>query len=180
MVSPPSLPYSTNKQAAFTCIAAASLILAIRLVPEATFTPTSSTIEVPPRTSELTPESPHQPQPVSYAEPKRVSRRHKVRVSEAKVQHVQSRSASFAPKIQQGGLLAVSSPSQPQTQPNPTQTQPDPKQPNAPWRFIPKVGGWTIRSVKVGFSKIESHLTGDKHQKQPSGQFSSATTKLDH
>jgi len=170
MVSPPSLPYSANKQAAFTCIAAASLILAIRLMPEATFTPTSSTIEVPPRTSDLTPESPHQPQPVSHAEPKRVLRRHKLRVSEANVQHVQSRSASFAPKIQ-GGLLAVSSPSQPQTHPNP-------KRRPALWRFIPKFGGWAIRSVKVGFSKVGSHLAGNRHQKEPSGQFSPATTNL--
>jgi hypothetical protein len=139
-------------------------------VPEATFTPTSSTIEVPPRTSDLIPESPHQPQPVSYAEPKRVIQRHKLPVSEAKIQHVQSRSASSAPKIP-SSLSAVSGPYQPQTQPNP-------KRSHALWRFIPKFGGWTIRSVKVGFSKVESHLAGDRRKKEPSGQFSSSTTKL--
>jgi len=170
MVSPPSLQYSANKKAAFACLAAASLIFAIRLVPEATFTPTSSTIAVPLRTSDLIPESPHQPQPVSYAEPKRVLQRHKLPVSEAKVRHVQSRSASSAPKIQDG-LSAVSASSQPQTQPNP-------KRRPALWRFIPKFGGWAIRSVKVGFSKVGSHLVGDRRQKEPSGQFSSATTKL--
>jgi beta-lactamase regulating signal transducer with metallopeptidase domain len=175
MVSPPSLQYSANKKAAFACLAAASLILAIRLVPEATFTPTSSTIEVPPRevsprASGLIPESPHQPQPVSYAKPKRVLQRHKLPVSEAKVQHVQSRSASSAPKPP-GGLLAVSGPSQLQIQPNPKRRPPL-------WRFIPNFGGWAMRSVKVGFSKVGSHLAGDRRQKEPSGQFSSATTKL--
>lgn len=191
MVSSPEPRYSVNKRAAFACLASISLMLAIKLVPEATFTPTastpltasdpltSSTIAAPSRTADLIQESPHRHQPVSYAEPKRVLHRHKLPVSEANVPHVQSRSASSAPKIT-GSLEEILGPSQPQTQPNPTQTQPDPKQPHAPWRFIPKVGGWTIRSVKVGFSKIESHLAGDRRQKEPSGQFSSATTKLDH
>jgi len=170
MVSPPSLQYSANKRAAFACLAAASLTLAIRLVPEATFTPTSSTIAMPPRTSALIPESPHQPQPVSYADPKRALQRHKLRVSEAKVQRVQSRSAFSVPKIP-GSLSAVSGPFQPQTQPNP-------KRRPAMWRLIPKFGGWAIRSVKVSFSKVGSHLAGDRRQKEPSGQFSSATTKL--
>jgi len=170
MVSPPKPQYSANKKTAFACLAAVSLILAIKLVPEATFTPTSSTIAVPPRTADLIPESPPQPQPVSYAEPKRVLQGHKLPVSEAKVQHVQSRSASSAPKIP-GSLSAVSGPFQPQTQPNP-------KRRPAIWRLIPKFGGWTIHSVKVGFSKIGSHLDGNRRQKEPSGQFSSATTKL--
>ena len=168
MVSPPKLQYSANKRAAFACLAASSLVLAIRLVPEATFTPTSSAIEVPPYTAAVISETPPQPQPVSYAEPKRVLQRQKLPVSEAKVQHVHSRFTSSTPKIR-GSVSAVSGPSQPQTQPNP-------KQRSAPWRFIPKFGGWAIRSVKVGFSKVGSHLVGDRHQKEPSGQFSSATT----
>jgi hypothetical protein len=170
MVSPPKPQYSAKKKAAYACLAAVSLILAIRLVPEATFTPASSTIAVPPRAAGLIPESPHQPQPVSYAEPKRVLQGHKLPVSEAKIQHVQSRSATSAPRIQ-GSLSAVSGPFQPQTQPNP-------KRRPAIWRLIPKFGGWAIRSVKVGFSKVGSHLAGDRRQKEPSGQFSSATTKL--
>ena len=170
MASPPKPQYSANKKAAFACLAVVSLILAIRLVPEATFTPTSSTIVVPPRTADLIPESPHQPQPVSYAEPNRVLQRHKLPVSEAKAQHVQSRSASSAPKIP-GRLSTVSGPFQQQTQPNP-------KRRPAIWRLIPKFGGWAIRSVKVGFSKVGSHLAGDRRDKESSGQFSSATTKL--
>jgi beta-lactamase regulating signal transducer with metallopeptidase domain len=170
MVSPPSLQYSANKRAAFACFAAASIILAMRLVPEATFTPTSSTIVVPPRTADLIPESPRQPPPVSYAEPKRALQGHKLPVSEAKVQHVQFRSASSAPKIP-GSLSTVSGALQPQTRPNP-------KRRPAILRLIPKVGGWAIRSVKVGFSKVGSHLAGDRRQNEPSGQFSSATTKL--
>jgi hypothetical protein len=125
---------------------------------------------VPPHAADLIPESPPQSQPISYAEPKRVLHQHKLPPSKAKVQNIQSRSASSAPKIP-GSLSAVSVPSQPQT-------QPDPKQRRAPWRFIPKFGGWTIRSVKLGFSKIGSHLVGDRRQKEPSGQSSSATTKL--
>jgi len=167
MVSPPKPQYSGNKKAAFACLAVVSLILAIRLVPEATFTPTSSTIVVPPRTADLIPESPHQPQPILYAEPKRVLQGHKLPDSKAKVQHVQSRSDSSAPKIP-GSL---SGPFQPQT-------QPDPKRRPAILRLIPKFGGWAIRSVKVGFSKVGSHLAGDRRQKEPSGQVSSTTTKL--
>ena len=156
MVSPPKLQYSANERAAFACLAAISLILAIRLVPEATFTPTSSAIEVPPYTAAVISVTPPQPQPVSYAEPKRVLQRQKLPVSEAKVQHVHSRSTSSASKIR-GSVSAVSGPSQPQTQPNP-------KQRSAPWRFIPKFGGWAIRSVKVGFSKVGSHLVRSMRQ----------------
>ena len=156
MVSPPKLQYSANKRAAFACLAAISLILAIRIVPEATFTPTSSAIEVPPYTAAVISETPPQPQPVSYAEPKRVLQRQKLPVSEAKVQHVHSRSTSSTSKIR-GSVSAVSGPSQPQTQPNP-------KQRSAPWRFIPKFGGWAIRSVKVGFSKVGSHFVRSMRQ----------------
>jgi beta-lactamase regulating signal transducer with metallopeptidase domain len=170
MVSPPNPQYSANQKAAFATLAAVALILAIRLVPEATFTPTSSTITVPPRTADLIPESPPQPQPVSYAEPKRVLQGHNLPVSEAKAQHRQPRSASSAPKIR-GSLSAVPGPFQ-------SQTQPTPKRRPAIWRLIPKFGGWTIHSVKVGFCKVGSHLTGGRRQKEPFGQFSSATTKL--
>ncbi len=50
--------FREQKEPRVACFAAASIILAIRLVPEATFTPTSSTIVVPPRTADLIPESP--------------------------------------------------------------------------------------------------------------------------
>jgi beta-lactamase regulating signal transducer with metallopeptidase domain len=168
MVSPPKLPYSANKEAAYTCLAAVSVILAIRLVPEATFTPTSSAIEVPPYAAGVISGTPSQPRPVSYAEPKHVLHRQKLPV--LKAHHIQSRSASSAPKIPVR-VSAVSGRSQQQTQPNP-------KRRSAPWRFIPKFGGWAIHSVKVGFSKVGSHLAGSRRQKEPYGQFSSATTKL--
>jgi hypothetical protein len=153
MVSPPSREYSVNEKAAFACLVAASLFLAIRLVPEAAFTPTSSTIAVSQLPADLIPESPRQPQPVSFVQPKRVSHRHKLSVSETKVHHVQSGSASPVPKIP-GSLAAVSSPYHPQTKPSPKRL----------WRFIPKFGGWAIRSVKVGFSKVGSHLVRDRRQ----------------
>jgi hypothetical protein len=156
MVSPPKLQYSASKEIAYTCVAAVSIILAIRLIPEATFTPTSSAIEVPSYTAAVVSETPPQPQPVSYAEPKRVLQRRNLPVPEAKVQHIQSRSASSTPKIR-GSISAVSSPSQPQTQPNP-------KRRTGLWRFIPKFGGLAIRSVKVGFSKVGSHLAGNMRQ----------------
>ncbi|HYK34315.1 M56 family metallopeptidase [Alloacidobacterium sp.] len=162
MVSPPNLDYSANKKAAFACLAAVSLFLAIRLVPEATFTPspTLSAIALPPQTADSIPESPHRPQPVSYAEPKRVLQRHMSTVSKAKVRHIQSQFASSVPKIP-GGLLSVSGSSRPQT-------QPEPKRRPALWRFIPKFGGWAIHSVKAGFSKVGSQLAGNRPQKDQS------------
>lgn len=164
MVSSPRPQYSANEKVAFACLTAVSLILAIRLAPEATFTsapptPSSSTIAMTPPTAEIIPESPRQPRPVSYAKAKRVLRRHKLPASEAKVLHVQSRSATPAPKIP-NSLLAVSDSSQPQIQPDSTQSRPDSKGRPALWRLIPKFGGWTIHSVKVGFSRIGSHLVG--------------------
>lgn len=172
MVSPPEPQYSASTKAAYASVAAVSLLLAIRLVPEATFTPTSSTIPVtvPQRTADLIPKPLQHPQSVSHAKAKRVLKRHKFPVPEAKIQRAQSQPASSSPKIP-GSLLAVAGPPQPQTQPNS-------KQPHVLWRFIPKFGGWTIRSVKTGFSKLESHLPGDRRQKEPSAQFSSTATKL--
>jgi hypothetical protein len=79
-----------------------------------------------------------------------VLRRQKLPVSEAKVQHARSRSASSAPKIP-SSISAISGPPQPQAQPNP-------KQRPALWRVIPKFGGRAIHSVKVGFSKVGSLL----------------------
>jgi hypothetical protein len=157
MVSPPKLQYPASKEAAYACVAAVSIILAIRLVPDATFTLTSSATEVPSYSAAVIAETPPQPPPVSYAEPKRVLQRQKLPVPKTKVQHVQSRSASSTPKIP-GSISVVSGPSQPQT-------QPDPKRRSAPWRFIPKFGGWAVRSVKVGFSKVGSHLAGSSRQK---------------
>jgi hypothetical protein len=157
MVSPPKLQYPASKEAAYACVAAVSIVLAMRLVPEATFTATSSAMEVPSYSTAVISETPPQPPPVSYAEPKRVLQRQKLPVPKTKVQHVQARSASSTPKIP-SSISAVSGLSQPQT-------QPDPKRRSALWRFIPKFGGRAIHSVKVGFSKVGSHLVGSSRQK---------------
>jgi hypothetical protein len=51
--------------------------------------------------------------------------------------------------------------------------QPEPKSTRHPaaWHVFPKVGGWAIRSVKLGFSKVGSHLGFGRHLKKPSGQL---------
>lgn len=170
MVSPPKLPYSANKAAAYTCLAAVSVILAIRLTPETTFTPISSAVELPPYTATVMSATPSQPQAVSYAEPERVLQPQKLPVLKARVHHIRPLSGSSTSKIP-GSISAVSDQSHPQTRPNA-------KRRSAPWRFIPKFGSWAIRSVKVGISKVGSHLTGSTQPKEPYGQFSSATTKL--
>jgi len=169
MVSPPTQNFSANEKAAFACLAAVSLVLAMKLVPEAAFTPISSTVAVLPSTADVIQESPHQPQPVLHLEPKHASQRHKLPVSHAKAQHEKSRSGSSAPAIP-GRPLAVSAPSHPQTQPNPKQRQ-------SLWRFIPKFGGWAFHSVKVGFSKVGSHLVHGRQKEGPSELASPATTE---
>jgi beta-lactamase regulating signal transducer with metallopeptidase domain len=169
MVSPPTQEYSVNETAAFACLAAVSLVLAIRLSPEAAVTLPSSTVAVQSLPSNLIPVAQHQGQSVSIAAPKHVSQRRKVPVSKALVHHVQSVPASTAPKVSPS-LSAVSGPSQPQAEPNPR------RQPL--WHVIPKFGGWAYRSVKTGFSKVGSHLARNRHREGPTEQLS-ATTELD-
>jgi hypothetical protein len=97
-------------------------------------------------------------------------RRPKWRVPETKVQRVHSRFASSKPQSSRN-ISDVSAPSQPQTEPKSTRRL-------AVWRVIPKVGGWAVRSVKLGFSKVGSHLGFGRHLNEPSEQLASVTTKM--
>jgi hypothetical protein len=122
-----------------------------------TVTPFSAARATPSDTATTTREAPPVLQPLSTAERKPRLQRHKLRVPETKVQPVHSRIASSATQFPRN-ISDVSSPSQPQTEPKSTRRQ-------AVWHVIPKVGGWTIRSVKLGFSKVGSRLGfGRRHQ----------------
>jgi hypothetical protein len=136
-------------------------------VPEVTFTTTSSPNAMAPRTRAMTQEAPPTAQPVSYPAPKRMSQRHKSLVPEGRVESVHSRTVSSTPKPPDG-ISTVSGQRHPQTQSDTTRRP-------ALWRFIPRFGGWALHSVKLGFSKVGSHLAGDRHQKEPSGELSSVS-----
>ena len=170
LVSPPNLDYSASKQAAWACLTAVSLTIALKLLPEVTVTPFSPAIATPSDSAAMTQETPTLHQPFSIAERKQGLRRHMLRVPETKVQRVHSRFASSKPQSPRN-ISDVSGPSQPQTEPKSTRRP-------AVWRVIPKVGGWAIRSVKLGFSKVGSHLGFGRRLNEPSGQLSSVTTKM--
>jgi beta-lactamase regulating signal transducer with metallopeptidase domain len=150
LVSPPNPNYSVTKKAALACLTAVSLTIALRLVPEVTVTPFSPASATPSETATMTEEAPSRLQPVSAAERKPGLQRHKLRVPETKVQRVHSGFSSSMPQSPRN-ISDVSSPSQMQTEPKSTRRP-------AMWHVIPKVGGWAIRSVKFGFSKVGSRL----------------------
>jgi beta-lactamase regulating signal transducer with metallopeptidase domain len=157
LVSPPNLNYSATQKAALACLTAVSITIALRLVPEVTVTPFSAAIATPSGTATIAQEAPTPLQPVSTAEARPWLQRHKLRLPETRVQRVHS---GFAPATPQSprNISAVDSPSRPQTEQKSTLRP-------AVWHIIPKAGGWAIRSVKLGFSKVGSHLGfGRRHQ----------------
>jgi beta-lactamase regulating signal transducer with metallopeptidase domain len=157
LVSPPNLNYSATKKAVLACLTAVSFTIALRLVPEVTVTSVSAASATPSDTAVMTQEAPIPLQPFSAAERKPGLQRHKLRVPETKVQRVHSRFASSTLQFPKN-ISDVSSPSQPQTEPKSTQRP-------AVWHVVPKAGAWAIRSVKLGFSKVGSHLGfGRRHQ----------------
>jgi beta-lactamase regulating signal transducer with metallopeptidase domain len=160
LVSPPDLNYSATKTAALACLTAVSLSIALRLVPEVTVTLFSPTIATASDAAAMTQEAPTRLQPFLTTERKHGLQRQKWRVPEAKVQRAHSGFASSTPQFPRN-ISDVSGPSQP---------QPVPKSIRRPavWHVIPKFGGWAIRSVKLGFSKVGSHLGFGRHLKEPS------------
>jgi beta-lactamase regulating signal transducer with metallopeptidase domain len=150
LVSPPNLNYSTTKKAALACLTAVSITIALRLVPEVTVTSFSPASATPSDTTTIAQEAPTPLQPVSTAEARPGLQRHKSRLPETRVQRVDS---GFAPSTPQSprNISDVDGPSRPQT------VQKSTLRP-AVWHIIPKAGGWAIRSVKLGFSKVGSHL----------------------
>jgi beta-lactamase regulating signal transducer with metallopeptidase domain len=170
LVSPPNLDYSATKKAALACLTAVSLTIVLRLVPGVMVTPFSPANAKPSDSASMSQEAPTRRQPSSTTERKQGFRRHNLRVPDTKVQRVHSRFASSPPQLPRN-ISDVSGPSQPQAEPKSTRRP-------AVWRVIPKVGGWAIRSVKLGFSKAGSHLGFGRHLNEPSGQLSSVTTKM--
>jgi beta-lactamase regulating signal transducer with metallopeptidase domain len=157
LVLPPNLNYSATKKAALACLTAVLLMIALKLVPEVTVIPLSQANATPSDTATSAQEAPTPLQPVATAERKPGLQRHKLRVPETKVQRVRSGFASSPPQSPRN-RSDVSSPSQPQAESKST------RHPSV-WHIVPKVGGWTIRSVKLGFSKVGSHLGfGRRHQ----------------
>jgi len=169
LVAPPNASYSATKMTALACLTAVSLTFALRLVPEVTVTAFLPPNATPSDRAAMTPEAPTRLQPISTAERKPGLQRHKLRVPETNVQRVHSRSASSTPQFPRIAS-DVSGTSQPQSEPKSTRRP-------AVWHVIPKAGGWAIRSVKLGFSKVGSHFGLGRHLKEPSGQLSSVTTK---
>ena len=168
LVSPYKGNDSAIKKAALGCLIAVSLALGFGLIPEVMVLPSSSTPPTLALTAAVSPEPRTQPQLVSTVERKRAIQRHKLSVPKAKAPDAHLRLASSAPNIT-GGISGAPSSSQLQTQPSSTGHR-------TLWRFIPKVGGWAIRSVKLGFSKVGSHLAAHRHQKESSEQLSSVAT----
>jgi hypothetical protein len=152
LLSPANLNYSATHKAALACLAAVSLTIALRLVPGVTVTPFSQPSPTPSDLATIA-QAPTPPPPLSTAERKPGLQRHKLRVPEPKVQRVHSGFASSAPPSSRT-ISDVSDPSQTESKSS--------RRPGL-WHVIPKVGGWTIRSVKLGFSKVGSHLGFGKH-----------------
>jgi beta-lactamase regulating signal transducer with metallopeptidase domain len=165
LVSPPNLNYSATKRAALACLTAVSLTIALRLVPEVAVTPFAPANATPSDSAAMTQEAATQVQRFPTIERMQELPRHKLRVPETKVQRVHSRFASSTPQFPRN-ISDVSGPSQPQTEPKSTRRP-------AVWRVIPKVGGWAIRSVKLGFTKVGSHLGFGRHLNESSGQLAS-------
>ncbi len=157
LVSPSNLNYSATQKVAVACLTAVSLTIAFRLVPGVTVTTFSPASATPTDAATMTREAPIPPQPFSVAERKPGLQRHKLRVPETRVQRVHSRNASSTLQFPRN-ISDVSGPSQSQTESKSTRRP-------AVWHVIPKVGGWAIRSVKLGFSKVGSHFGfGGRHQ----------------
>jgi beta-lactamase regulating signal transducer with metallopeptidase domain len=162
LVSPTNLNYSATQKAALACLTAVSLTIALRLVPQVMATPFLTPSAAPSDLATTTREAPPALQPLSAAEQKARLQRHKLRVPEAKVQSVHSRIASSGRQFPRN-ISDVSSPSQTQAERKSTRR-------SALWHVIPKAGGWTIRSVKLGFSKVGSHLGFGRRQQDNSRQ----------
>jgi beta-lactamase regulating signal transducer with metallopeptidase domain len=150
LVSPPNLDYSSTKKAALGCLAAVSLTIALRQVPEVTVTPFSQASATLSDTATTTLGAPTSLQLFSSTRQKLGSQQHKLRDPETKVHRVRSKFAASTPQLPKN-ISDVSGPSQSKSESKSTRRP-------AVWHVIPKVGGWAIRSVKFGFSKVGSHL----------------------
>jgi beta-lactamase regulating signal transducer with metallopeptidase domain len=168
LVSPHKANYSASQKATLACLIAVSLTLALRLVPRVMVSPISSQTPIPTVTEELVREPRPQSEIVSPVEQTRLVQRHESSVPKAKAPGAHPKLTSSASNIR-GAISGPPGSSQSKAQPGPTRR-------GSVWRFIPKVGGWAIRSVKVGFTKVGSHLTGHRSGKAPSGQVSSVAT----
>jgi BlaR1 peptidase M56 len=161
LASSPYLDYSATKKVALACLTAVSLTIGIKLLPEIMVTPFSLANSTPGDTATISQEVRTRLQLLAAAEQKQRLHRPKSRDPQAKVQRVHSRFASPKPQFPRN-ISDVSGPSQPQTEPQSARHP-------AVWHVFPKIGGWAIRSVKLGFSKVGSHLGFGRHLKEPTG-----------
>jgi beta-lactamase regulating signal transducer with metallopeptidase domain len=170
LVSPSRGKYSPQKRAAMGLLAAISLTLVVWLVPDVAVTPSWSAPAPAQHNAPRTQEPPPRPQTVLKAERHRVSKRNKFQVPGAVAPDVYSR---FAPPNRE---FPVSTPVL--SRASDLQTRPISAGGRVRWGLIPKVGGWAMRSVRFGVSKMGSHIAGHKREKPPSGQLPSAATEM--
>jgi beta-lactamase regulating signal transducer with metallopeptidase domain len=176
LVSPPRRKYPPHKKAAVGLLAGISLTLAVWLVPDVTVTPSWSAPAPAPRNAARIQEPPPQPQTILKADRQRVSKRHKFQAPGAIAPDVYSRFARPKPEFP-GSTPVVSGPPPVLSGPSEVQTRPDSARGRTRWGLISKVGGWAIRSVRFGVSKMGSHIAGAKHERAPSGQLPSVATE---
>jgi beta-lactamase regulating signal transducer with metallopeptidase domain len=163
LVSPPNLNYSATQKVAIACLTAVTLTIALKLAPEVTITSFSPAHSTHGDTATISQEAQTRLQPSPAALQQQGLQKTRSRAPQAKVQRIGSRFAS--PKPQSPRKASdFSGPSQLRTEPQSTRH-------SAVWHVFPKVGGWAIRSVKSGFSKVGSHLGFGRHPKEPSGQL---------
>lgn len=169
LVSPYKGDYSAIHKAALACLIAVSLTLALKLVPQVIVSPSFSANPIPAVRGAMPQESGPLPQLVPTVERRPVLQRHKLPIPKAKASDARLRTASSPPNSARS-IIGTSRSSQLKLQPAATRHGPL-------LRFIPKIGGWAFHSVKLGFTKVESHLPIHRHQKEPSRQISSVQTK---
>jgi beta-lactamase regulating signal transducer with metallopeptidase domain len=161
MVSPYHANYSAAKKGAIACLIALSLTIALRLLPEVTVAPISPASATPSDTATMTAETATPLQHVSTADRNQGLQRLRLPVPEAKVQRVHTHLASSTPQSPRN-IRGVSGQSSHASEPKPVR--------GPLWRLIPNAGGWALRSVKSGFSKVGSHLAFARHPKEPTAQ----------
>jgi beta-lactamase regulating signal transducer with metallopeptidase domain len=159
LVLPMAEDFSAGKNAALALVTATVLTLAVRLVPNVTVIPFSAAATEA-RNSEIVQESTQESPPALKAETKLVLQRNKLPGRRTFAPDTHSRLVLSKPKFR-ARLSAAQAPVQLRTQ---TTSKPS----RALWRFIPRAGGWAVRSVKVGLSTVGSHLVGFRHEKEPS------------
>jgi beta-lactamase regulating signal transducer with metallopeptidase domain len=149
LLLPRTEAYSAIQNATLPGLIALSLAFTLGLAPKVTVLTSPSTTPITALTAAARQES--QPQLLPTLG-KRVLQQRKLSGAKANTSEARLRRPSHALRITRANLEARSS-SQVRAQTSQTRRR-------TPLHFISEAGGWTIRSVKLGFTKIESHLRG--------------------